>query len=66
LLKAGAVLLGRSALFEQLCESLVVDRSDCLRDFGWTAPFAQKEMIAETIAWYLAGKTGSPLPSGRL
>jgi nucleoside-diphosphate-sugar epimerase len=53
-LKAGAALLGRSAIYEQLCESLVVDSSACLKDFGWTAPFTQKELIAETVAWYLA------------
>jgi nucleoside-diphosphate-sugar epimerase len=59
LLKAGAALLGRSAIYEQLCESLVVDSSACFKDFGWTAPFSQQEMIAETVAWYLAQKAGA-------
>jgi nucleoside-diphosphate-sugar epimerase len=58
LLKAGAALVGRGAVYEQLCESLVVDRSSCLKDFGWTAPFAQEEMIMHTVQWYLAEKSG--------
>ncbi len=52
LLKAGAVLAGRLAVYEQLCESLVVDSRACVQDFGWRAPFTQQEMIRDTIEWY--------------
>ncbi|HEX5056263.1 MAG TPA: NAD-dependent epimerase/dehydratase family protein [Gammaproteobacteria bacterium] len=59
LLQAGAALSGRSALYDQLCESLSVDQSSCLKDFGWSAPYAREDMILRTIEWYRTADGGA-------
>lgn len=52
LLKAGAIALGRRAVWERLAGSLTVDTSKAQTLLGWQPPVAPAEELAATLAWY--------------
>jgi nucleoside-diphosphate-sugar epimerase len=52
LLRLLATVSGKSAEFERLCGSLVVDSSDTRKSLGWTPPVTVGESIARTVEWY--------------
>ena len=56
LLRAAAMLAGKSALAIRLLDSLSVDDTSIRRDLGWTPPLTLDEGLRETAAWYLSQK----------
>lgn len=54
LMRFSAKLLGREALFNQLCGSLEVDASKARDLLGWTPPVSVEEAMVKTAEAYLA------------
>ena len=51
-MRALAAAIGRRALVDQLCQSLLVDSSEAQRLLGWQPLVPLKEGLTETVAWY--------------
>jgi nucleoside-diphosphate-sugar epimerase len=54
LMRVAAKLVGRKALFDQLCGSLEVDASKARQLLGWTPPVSVEEAMRKTAKAYLA------------
>jgi len=52
-LRAGAHLLGRSAVYERLFEPLRVDQRSSRAWLGWSPTVSQQQQLTETGQWYL-------------
>jgi UDP-glucose 4-epimerase len=48
-----ATLAGRSAEFERLCESLLIDASATRAQVPWTPPLTLQQGLERTARWYL-------------
>ncbi|HSH12693.1 MAG TPA: NAD-dependent epimerase/dehydratase family protein, partial [Desulfurivibrionaceae bacterium] len=52
LLKAGAIALGRRAVWERLAGSLTIDTTKAQTLLNWQPPVAPADELAATLAWY--------------
>lgn len=55
-LRAAAALTGRSAEFNRLCNSLVVDTTQTRSRLDWSPPVSLDEGLARTVRWYMQGR----------
>lgn len=51
ILKLGSIIVGKKAMFDRLCGSLVVDSSKVKEKLGWNPSYSLEEEIEQAVSW---------------